>query len=120
MTILIFGVISGLLSGCAFTFIPLDPNPIRLDPKFVIGSASSLERQTTEIVLRLELRRVPQQGYVSVYLFHNDDQVAEDSKLARPETQDLEFRFPESTIGRYRAVVFWQESVVRQFDLEVK
>ena len=109
-----------LLSGCAFTFIPLEPNPIRLEPKFVIGSASSLERQTSQIVLRLELRRVPQEGYVSVFLFRNDDQVAEDSQLARPDTQNLEFRFKDAIVGRYRAVVFWQESVARQFDLEIK
>ena len=109
-----------LLSGCAFTFIPLNPNPIRLEPKFVIGSASSLERQTSEIVLKLELRRVPQQGYVSVFLYRNDDQIAEDSKLARTDTTDLEFRFSDAVVGRYRAVVFWKESVARQFDLEVK
>lgn len=115
-----FGLIALLLSGCAFTFIPLNPNPIRLEPKLVIGTASSLERQTAEIVLRLELRRVPQEGYLSVFLYRNDDKIAEDSKLARPDTRGLEFRFNESVVGRYRAVVFWQESVVRQFDLEIK
>jgi hypothetical protein len=109
-----------LLSGCAFTFIPLNPNPIRLEPKLVIGSDSSLERQASEMVLKLTLRRVPQQGYISVFLFRDDDKLAEDSQLVRSDTRDLEFRFKESTVGRYRAVVFWQESVVRQFDLEVQ
>jgi hypothetical protein len=116
----LLALIAVLLSGCAFTFIPLNPNPIRLEPKLTIGSESSLERQTAEIVLKLALHRVPQQGYISVFLYRDDDKVAEDSQLARTDTTDLEFRFSEATVGRYRAVVFWKESIVRQFDLEVK
>jgi hypothetical protein len=109
-----------LLSGCAFTFIPLIPEPIRLEPRLLVGSNSALERQGAEIVLRLELTRVPNEGYVSLYLYRGDDKIGEDSKLARLDTRSLEFRFSPAVIGRYRAVVFWASSVVRQFDLEVR
>ena len=113
------------LSGCAFTFIPLVPKPLSLEPRFTVGAESKLERRGSDLYLTLQLVRVPAEGYVSVYLYRRnekggEEKIAEDSKLATPDTKALEFRLYEALVGRYRAVVFWQDSVARQFDFELQ
>ena len=113
------------LSGCAFSFVPLVPKPLAFEPRFAVGAESRLERRGPDLYLTLALTSVPAEGYVSVFLYRRnekggEEKIAEDSKLANPGTRSLEFRLFDAVVGRYRAVVFWQDSVARQFDFELQ
>ena len=113
------------LSGCVFTFIPLVPDPIRLEPRLTFKTGSELTRIGEQIVLHLELAKVPSEGFVGAYLYRalpdgGEEKIAEDSKLANPQTTSLEFRLSEAVVGQYRALVFWQGAVERQFEFDLK
>jgi hypothetical protein len=113
------------LSGCVFTFIPLMPEKIQLEPRLTFKAGSELKRVGEHIFLHLELAKVPSEGFVGAYLYRalpdgGEEKVAEDSKLADPKTTSLEFRLSDAVVGQYRALVFWQGAVERQFEFELK
>jgi hypothetical protein len=103
------------LSGCSYTFLPLTPAPLALEPRLVLGRAE-LTRSGADILLRLEFQKIPTEGYLSVKLERNDDPVTEDSKLISVNTQSLEWKLTDAVLGRYRAYLFWQGNVVRALD----
>ena len=109
-----------LLGGCAYTFVPLVPDEIALPPRLELGGETTLERVGAEIVLTASLRRVPEQGYLSAFLYREDEKVAEDSKLVEPDTRTVEFRFTPARVGRYRALLFWSGQTVRQLETEIR
>jgi hypothetical protein len=104
-----------VVSSCSYTFLPLTPAPLTLAPRLVIGRAE-LTRSGADILLRLEFLKVPSEGYLSLKLERNDDPLTEDSKLISSDTQSLEWRLTDAVLGRYRAYLFWQGSVVRALD----
>lgn len=104
-----------VISSCSYTFLPLTPAPLKLEPRLVLGRAE-LTRSGENILLRLEFQKIPVEGYLSVKLERNDDPVTEDSKLISTDTQSLEWRLTDAVLGRYRAYLFWQGSVVRALD----
>ena len=113
------------LSGCVFTFIPLVPEKINLEPRLTFRPGSQLAQIGEHIVLHLELAKVPNEGFVGAYLYRalpdgGEEKIAEDSKLANPQTTSLEFRLSDAVVGQYRALVFWQGSVERQFEFDLK
>lgn len=113
------------LSGCVFTFIPLVPEKIQLEPRLTFKTGSQLAQVGEHIVLHLELAKVPREGFVGAYLYRalpdgGEEKIGEDSKLANPQTTNLEFRLGDAVIGQYRALVFWQGAVERQFEFELK
>jgi hypothetical protein len=113
------------LSGCVYTFIPLVPKPIVLEPRLSLKSGSGLLQVDDQIVLHLELSKVPSEGFVGVFLYRalpdgGEEKVGEDSKLAAPGTVSLEFRLADAVVGSYRALVFWQGSVERQFEFVLR
>jgi hypothetical protein len=113
------------LSGCVFTFIPLVPDLIRLEPRLTFKTGSELTRVGEHIVLHLELAKVPSEGFIGAYLYRalpdgGEEKIGEDSKLANPQTTSLEFRLSDAVVGQYRALVFWQGSVERQFEFDLK
>jgi hypothetical protein len=113
------------LSGCVFTFIPLVPEKINLEPRLTFKIGSQLAQVGEHIVLHLELAKVPSEGFVGAYLYRalpdgGEEKIGEDSKLANPQTTSLEFRLGDAVIGQYRALVFWQGAVERQFEFELK
>lgn len=103
------------LSSCSYTFLPLTPAPLKLEPRLVLGRAE-LTRSGANILLRLEFLKIPLEGYLSVKLERNDDPVTEDSKLISVNTQSLEWKLSDAVLGRYRAYLFWQGDVVRALD----
>jgi hypothetical protein len=103
------------LSSCSYTFLPLTPAPLKLEPRLVLGRAE-LTRSGADILLRLEFQKIPSEGYLSVKLERNDDPVTEDSKLISVNTQSLEWKLTDAVLGRYRAYLFWQGDVVRALD----
>jgi hypothetical protein len=103
------------LSGCSYTFLPLTPAALALEPRLVLGRAE-LTRSGANILLRLEFQKIPTEGYLSVKLERNDDPVTEDSKFISPNTQSLEWNLSAAVLGRYRAYLFWQGDVVRALD----
>jgi hypothetical protein len=113
------------LSGCVFTFIPLVPEKIQFEPRLTFKTGSQLAQVGEHIVLHLELAKVPNEGFVGAYLYRalpdgGEEKIGEDSKLANPQTTSLEFRLGEAVVGQYRALVFWQGAVERQFEFELK
>jgi hypothetical protein len=108
-----------LLSSCSYTFLPLTPAPLGLEPRLVLGRAE-LTRSGNEILLRLEFQKIPTEGYLSVKLERNDDPVTEDSKLISADTQSLEWKLTDAVLGRYRAYLFWQGDVVRALDFVIE
>ena len=112
-------------SGCVFTFIPLVPEKIQLEPRLSFKAGSELRHVGEHIVLHLELAKVPSEGFVGAYLYRalpdgGEEKIGEDSKLANPQTTSLEFRLGDAVVGQYRALVFWQGAVERQFEFELK
>jgi hypothetical protein len=113
------------ISGCVFTFIPLVPEKIQLEPRLTFKAGSELRQVGEDIVLHLELAKVPSEGFVGAYLYRalpdgGEEKIGEDSKLANPQTTSLEFRLSDAVVGQYRALVFWQGAVERQFEFELK
>ncbi len=109
-----------LLSSCSFTFIPFAPRPLEIPPAIIIANTSVLTRRQNTIVLRFNLGKVPNEGYLSASLYLKTDRterrIAEDSQLITVNSKNLEFSFPDAKIGTYRAYLFWQGSIVRQFE----
>jgi hypothetical protein len=108
------------LSSCTFTFLPLTPKPLELPPAVLIGNDSVLTRSQAEIVLRVQLVKVPSEGYLSAALYLDAKNLAQDSKLISPGAQSIEFKLGEAKLGRYRAYLFWQGNVVRQFEFNLE
>jgi hypothetical protein len=104
-----------LLVGCSYTFIPLTPKPLDLPPAIIVNRASVLTRSQDRIVLRVKLDQVPKEGYLSASLYFNDDRVSEDSKLIDAPSE-VEFDLSDAKLGAYRAYLFWEGAVVRQFE----
>jgi hypothetical protein len=113
-------VLVALLGGCSFTFIPLTPRPLDLPPAIIVSATSSLTRSQDRIVLRVQLDKVPSEGYLSASLYFNDDRISEDSKLINPETRDLTFDLAPAVLGGYRAYLIWQGAIVRQFEFRLE
>lgn len=112
------------LVSCSFTFIPFAPRPLEIPPAIIIGNESVLSRSQNSIVLKVKLTKVPSEGYLSASLYLKTDRtekrIAEDSKLITTTSSDLVFSFPDAKIGQYRAYLFWQGSIVRQFEFELR
>jgi hypothetical protein len=112
---LLVSLVLMLFVSCSYTFLPLTPAPLSLEPRLVLGR-SELTRSGNDILLRLEFQKIPNEGYLSVKLERNDDPVTEDSKLISLSTQSLEWKLTDAVLGRYRAYLFWQGDVVRALD----
>ncbi len=114
----------GLLSSCSFTFLPFTPRPLDIPPAIIIANDSVLTRSQNSIVLRVNLIKVPNEGYLSASLYLKTDRterrIAEDSKLISTDSRNLEFSFPDAKLGSYRAYLFWQGSIVRQFEFTLE
>jgi hypothetical protein len=113
-----------LLPACSFTFIPFAPRPLDIPPAIIIGNDSALRRSQDTVVLRVRLVKVPSEGYLSASLYlkanRSEKRIGEDSKLVTPDSRDLNFVFPEAKIGEYRAYLFWQGNIVRQFEFKLE
>ncbi len=108
------------LSACSYTFIPLTPRPLELPPAILINAGSTLMRSQDRIVLRVTLDQVPSEGYLSASLYRDDERVSEDSKLIDDAAKNLEFDLSEARVGQYRAYLFWQGAIVRQFEFTLE
>jgi hypothetical protein len=108
------------LSACSYTFIPLTPRPLELPPAILINAGSVLTRSQDRIVLRVTLDQVPSEGYLSASLYRDDERISEDSKLIDATAANLEFDLSEARIGQYRAYLFWQGAIVRQFEFALE
>lgn len=108
------------LGACSYTFIPLTPRPLELPPAILISASSVLTRSQDRIVLRVNLDTVPSEGYLSASLYRDDERVSEDSKLIDATAVSLEFDLTEARVGQYRAYLFWQGAIVRQFEFTLE
>ena len=108
------------LSACSYTFIPLTPRPLELPPAILINAASVLTRSQDRIVLRVMLDQVPSEGYLSASLYRDEERISEDSKLIDDAATSLEFDLSEARVGQYRAYLFWQGAIVRQFEFTLE
>ena len=113
-------LIAVLFSACSYTFIPLTPRPLALPPAILINAVSTLTRSQDRIVLRVTLDQVPSEGYLSASLYRDDERVSEDSKLVDAAATSLEFDLSEARVGQYRAYLFWQGAIVRQFEFALE
>jgi hypothetical protein len=113
-----------LLPACSFTFLPFAPRPLAIPPAIIVGNDSSLGRSRDTVVLRVRLVKVPSEGYLSASLYlktnRTERRIGEDSKLIAPDSSRLEFVFPEAKTGEYRAYLFWQGNIVRQFEFRLE
>ncbi|MFN3266571.1 MAG: hypothetical protein ACK41E_07000, partial [Deinococcales bacterium] len=98
--------------------------PLAIPPAIIIAKDSNLGRSQDTIVLRVRLLKVPSEGYLSASLYlkanRSEKRVGEDSQLVTPNSSSLEFVFPEAKTGEYRAYLFWQGNIVRQFEFELE
>ncbi|HEX2864944.1 MAG TPA: hypothetical protein VHN99_10285, partial [Deinococcales bacterium] len=95
-----------LLGGCAFTFLPLVPDP--LPDQTGVTAAETLTRDGSSLVVEATFRNVPGEGYASVYLYRDDVKVGEDSQLVGAGNPPAaRFTFSPAVVGTYRAVLFF-------------
>jgi hypothetical protein len=120
---LAFGL-SLLLSSCTFLYLPPEL-PIQSIPEvFDISGSSGLSYKNNELELSVLLRNVPQQGWLAVQWYApNSKQVNSDSIWIERRDEGLTQTFTLPQIpsrGEWRAVVSFEEKLLRQFSLDVK
>jgi hypothetical protein len=120
----VFFFLSLGLTSCSFTFIPFAPRPLNIPPAIIIANDSALGRSQDSLVLRVRLVKVPSEGYLSASLYlkanRTEKRIGEDSKLISQNSSQLTFSFPDAKIGEYRAYLFWQGNIVRQFEFKLE
>ncbi len=112
------------LSSCTFLYLPPEL-PIQTIPEtFDISGSSGLRYQANELELSVLLRNVPQEGWLAVQWYApNSKQVNSDSLWIERRDEGLTQTFTLPQIpsrGEWRAVVSFEERLLRQFSFSVK
>lgn len=102
-----------LLSGCRFTFLPLDPGrPLPLDRPFVVAR---LQPAGGEARVAVRVERLPRPGYLHLQWFREESLVAEKALfLEGPGLYRASFPLAE---GYHRLVGLWEGAPLFQLDL---
>lgn len=114
-----------LLSSCAFTYLPLIPEARTLPPSLDLRGSAGLIQDGANLSLHLTLREVPAADWLAVQWYAPDNRVvASESIWIDPSSAGttrvlfLPAEVPRRP-GLWRAVVWYQGQVVRQFSLAV-
>jgi hypothetical protein len=116
-------LVLALCTACRPLYLPPVPEPLELPPHFEADAVAEVTRGRPS--LRLLLRTVPAEGWLAVQWFApNNREVASESVRVAPEYagRRLVVTLPEDVYsgpGRWRAVLSFEGTVVRQLSVEV-
>ncbi len=114
-----------ILPSCAFTYLPLIPEARTLPPTLDLRGSAGLIRDGNNLALHLTLREVPAADWLAVQWYAPDNLiVASESIWIDPSSAGATRAFflpaevPQRP-GLWRAVVWYQGQVARQFSLAI-
>ncbi len=103
-----------LLAACRYTFWPLIPPEVPFPQRF--SAVGTLEAAGEVAAAHLNVRRVPEAGYLEARWYRDETLLLERSLFVEaPRTYALELPLGEP--GLYRLVLVWREVPVLQLDL---
>ncbi len=113
-----------LLSSCTFLYLPPEL-PVQTIPEtFDISGSSGLKYANNQLELSVLLRNVTQDGWLAVQWYApNSKEIASDSVWIEVRDEGLAQTFTLPQIpsrGEWRAVVSFEQRLLRQFSFEVK
>ena len=114
--LLILLLLTPLLGGCRYTFLPLVPPPAQLSlPARIVTAA--LRRDGDELIVSATLSGQPTPDYLSVAWFDNDTELGRDSVYLDSAQRGAEFRITAAKKGSYRALLSYGGVLLRQVEL---
>jgi hypothetical protein len=105
------------LASCRYTSFPVIPREIEGEFPTRLTSGS-LARQGQELVLTVRLDGRSPGGFLTVAWYREDAALASDAVYLDAREPAGTFRTPAPEAGNYRAVVSFEGTVLRQFELE--
>ncbi len=109
-------LLTPLLGGCRYTFIPLVPPPVKvsLPPRIV---TAELRREGPDLVAAVKMGGELAPGYLTVVWYNADTELGRDSLYLDPSQQGGEFRMTAPDKGSYRALLSYDGVLLRQVEL---
>lgn len=113
------------LSACTYSYIPPVPEARMPTPRIDVRGSAGLTRDGEGLRLQVSLNNIPEADWLAVQWFDPQNRkVASDSTWIAPadEGETRMLYLPGSvtlSAGTWRAVLFYQGAVVRQFSIEL-
>lgn len=106
-----------LLAGCTYTFLPLVPQRSYLPERTSLsGRLEVASPQASQAVAQLEVKRLPQPGYLELRWYREETLLAERS-VWLPAAGPYQVSLPRPEPGYYRLTVSFEQRLLLQLDL---
>ncbi len=103
-----------VLSGCRYTFLPLDPGRAALpDRTSISGTLEAIEKGA---VARLLVRRIAEPGYLELR-WYKGDQLFQERSIWVEKPGSYQAQFERLDDGYYRLIVLVQKSPILQLEV---
>ncbi|MEZ4631997.1 MAG: hypothetical protein R2880_15020 [Deinococcales bacterium] len=115
-----------MLGACTFTYIPVIPNAQNREAQLLLIGELHYEEVEETLVLNLKTLELPSSNWLALQWFNpQGKEVASDALWLSPEMlgEGLNFILPKDVMweyGYWRAVLSFEQKVIRQFALEVQ
>lgn len=103
-----------ILTGCRYTFVPLDPGKPEFPPRPILSG--TLEAVEKGAVAKINVRRMPEPNYLELR-WYKDDQLFQEKSIWVEQPTALEARFDRLDDGYYRLTVSILKSPYLQLEL---
>lgn len=113
------------ISACTLLYIPPVLETQAMPESIDINGSKGLFLDQDELVLSLKLKHIPQEGWLMVQWFSaSNEEVASDAQWVDVAQEGLQLNYllpaqVELGEGSWRAVVSFQNKLVRQFSLDI-
>jgi len=114
--ILVILALAPALGACRYTFIPLVPAEVQGTFPARVRDAR-LARLGPDLTLEVTLDPRTRAGYLTVVWYREDTELGRDSAYLDADEPTAVFRLAAAQKGNYRAVLSYEGSVLRQFEL---
>lgn len=103
-----------ILTGCRYTFIPLDPGKATFPDRVMLtGTINPVERGAE---VKLSVRRMPEPAYLELR-WYKDEQLFEEKSIWAEGPGEFEARFDRIDEGYYRLIVSVKNSPLLQLEV---
>lgn len=107
-------VLLGLLAGCRYTFIPLDPGKATFPDRVMLtGTINPVERGAE---VKLSVRRMSEPAYLELR-WYKDEQLFEEKSIWAEGPGEFEARFDRIDEGYYRLIISVKNSPLLQLEV---
>ena len=114
--LLILLLLTPLLGGCRYTFLPLVPPPMQVSlPTRIVTAA--LRRDGNDLIASATLSGQVVPGYLNVVWYDKDTELGRDSVYLDSAQRTAEFRLTAPAKGSYRALLSYGGVLLRQVEL---